>query len=146
MEDRIVTNHLLEEEQNTDGTLRPQTLDEYTGQERMKESLRVCIEAAQRRGEPLDHAIFYGPPGLGKTTIAHIIAKEMGGGIRSTSGLVLNHAGDPRRDPGKPASPRRPVHRRNPPAARVRRRSPVPCHGRFSDRPWSSARARPPAP
>ena len=94
MEDRIVTNHLLEEEQNTEGTLRPQTLDEYTGQERMKESLRVCIEAAQRRGEPLDHAIFYGPPGLGKTTIAHIIAKEMGGGIRSTSGLVLNHAGD----------------------------------------------------
>ena len=94
MEDRIVTDHLLEEEQNTEGTLRPQTLDEYTGQERMKESLRVCIQAAKGRGEPLDHAIFYGPPGLGKTTIAHVIAREMGGGIRSTSGLVLNHAGD----------------------------------------------------
>jgi Holliday junction DNA helicase RuvB len=60
----------------------------------MKESLRICIEAAKRRGEALDHAIFYGPPGLGKTTIAHIIAREMGVSIRSTSGLVLAHAGD----------------------------------------------------
>lgn len=94
MEDRLVANQPLEEEQNSEGSLRPQTLDEFIGQERMKESLRVCIEAATRRGEPLDHAIFYGPPGLGKTTIAHIIAKEMGGTIRPTSGLVLNHAGD----------------------------------------------------
>ena len=94
MEDRVVTNHTLEEEQTTEGSLRPQTLEEYIGQVHVKESLRVCIQAAQRRGEPLDHAVFYGPPGLGKTTIAHIISKEMGGGIRSTSGLVLNHAGD----------------------------------------------------
>ena len=94
MEDRLVANHPLDEEQNHEGSLRPQSLDEYIGQERMKESLRVCMEAATRRSEPLDHAIFYGPPGLGKTTIAHIIAKEMGGTIRSTSGLVLNHAGD----------------------------------------------------
>jgi Holliday junction DNA helicase RuvB len=94
MEDRLVANQPLDEEQNSEGSLRPQTLDEFIGQERMKESLRVCIEAATRRGEPLDHAIFYGPPGLGKTTIAHIIAKEMGGTIRPTSGLVLNHAGD----------------------------------------------------
>ena len=94
MEDRLVTNHLLDEEQEGEGSLRPQTLDEYIGQERMKESLRVCMEAAKRRKEPLDHTIFYGPPGLGKTTIAHVIAKEMGGTIRSTSGLVLNHAGD----------------------------------------------------
>ena len=94
MEDRLVADHPLDEEQNSEGSLRPQTLDEYIGQKRMKESLRVCIEAAIRRVEPLDHAIFYGPPGLGKTTIAHIIAKEMGGTIRPTSGLVLNHAGD----------------------------------------------------
>jgi Holliday junction DNA helicase RuvB len=60
----------------------------------MKESLRICIEAAKQRGEALDHAIFYGPPGLGKTTIAHVIAREMGVSIRSTSGLVLSHAGD----------------------------------------------------
>ena len=94
MEDRILATHLLEEELSLEGTLRPRRLGEYIGQERMKESLRVCIDAALGRGEALDHAIFYGPPGLGKTTIAHIIAKEMGGTIRSTSGLVLTHAGD----------------------------------------------------
>jgi Holliday junction DNA helicase RuvB len=94
MEDRVLATHLLEEELSLEGTLRPQRLGEYIGQERMKESLRVCIDAALGRGEALDHAIFYGPPGLGKTTIAHIIAKEMGGTIRSTSGLVLTHAGD----------------------------------------------------
>ncbi len=94
MDDRVLTTHLIEEEQSLEGALRPQRLAEYIGQERMKESLRVCIDAATGRGEALDHAIFYGPPGLGKTTIAHIIAKEMGGTIRSTSGLVLTHAGD----------------------------------------------------
>ena len=94
MDDRVLTTHLIEEEQSLEGTLRPQRLADYIGQERMKESLRVCIDAATGRGEALDHAIFYGPPGLGKTTIAHIIAKEMGGTIRSTSGLVLTHAGD----------------------------------------------------
>jgi Holliday junction DNA helicase RuvB len=94
MDDRVLTTHLIEEEQSLEGTLRPQRLSEYIGQERMKESLRVCIDAATGRGEALDHAIFYGPPGLGKTTIAHIIAKEMGGTIRSTSGSVLTHAGD----------------------------------------------------
>ena len=94
MTDRIVDHHLLEEEHSLEGSLRPQTLDDYIGQPKMKESLLVCMEAARRRSEPLDHAIFYGPPGLGKTTIAHIIAREMGGTIHSTSGLVLNHAGD----------------------------------------------------
>ncbi|MEP6887513.1 MAG: Holliday junction branch migration DNA helicase RuvB [Nitrospirales bacterium] len=94
MTDRIVNGQLTDEERGLDTTLRPQTLDEYVGQTRMKESLRICVEAAKRRGEALDHAIFYGPPGLGKTTIAHIIAREMGVSIRSTSGLVLAHAGD----------------------------------------------------
>jgi holliday junction DNA helicase RuvB len=94
MTDRIVNGQLTDEERGLDTTLRPQSLDEYVGQTRMKESLRICIEAAKRRGEALDHAIFYGPPGLGKTTIAHIIAREMGVSIRSTSGLVLAHAGD----------------------------------------------------
>ncbi len=94
MTDRLVTNQLTDEERGLEATLRPQTLEEYVGQERMKESLRICMEAAKGRGESLDHAIFYGPPGLGKTTIAHIIAREMGVAIRSTSGLVLAHAGD----------------------------------------------------
>ena len=94
MSERIVTNHVSEDERGLEATLRPQSLEEYVGQERMKESLRICIEAARLRGEALDHSIFYGPPGLGKTTIAHIIAREMGVAIRSTSGLVLAHAGD----------------------------------------------------
>ncbi len=94
MTDRIVNGQLTDEERGLDATLRPQSLEEYVGQARMKESLRICIEAAKRRGEALDHAIFYGPPGLGKTTIAHIIAREMRVAIRSTSGLVLAHAGD----------------------------------------------------
>ena len=94
MTERIVGSQLTEDERGIETTLRPQTLEEYVGQTRMKESLRICIEAAKQRGEALDHAIFYGPPGLGKTTIAHIIAREMGVSIRSTSGLVLAHAGD----------------------------------------------------
>jgi Holliday junction DNA helicase RuvB len=94
MTERLMTSRVTDDERGLENVLRPQTLDEYVGQEKMKESLRICIEAAKRRGEALDHAIFYGPPGLGKTTIAHIIAKEMGAALRSTSGLVLAHAGD----------------------------------------------------
>ena len=94
MSQRVVNAQLTDDERSMEQTLRPQTLDEYIGQARMKDSLRICIEAAKQRREPLDHAIFYGPPGLGKTTIAHIIAREMGGTLCSTSGLVLAHAGD----------------------------------------------------
>jgi holliday junction DNA helicase RuvB len=94
MTDRVVHTQLTEEERSIEQALRPQSLEEYVGQERMKESLRICIEAAKQRRETLDHTIFYGPPGLGKTTIAHIIAREMGGALRATSGLVLAHAGD----------------------------------------------------
>jgi Holliday junction DNA helicase RuvB len=94
MVDRLITNGVTDEERSIEQVLRPQTLDDYVGQNSMKESLRICIEAAKQRREALDHAIFYGPPGLGKTTIAHIIAREMGAALRSTSGLVLAHAGD----------------------------------------------------
>ncbi|ALA56789.1 Holliday junction branch migration DNA helicase RuvB [Nitrospira moscoviensis] len=94
MSERLMTNRITEEERSIENVLRPQSLDDYVGQDKMKESLRICIEAAKQRREALDHAIFYGPPGLGKTTIAHIIAKEMGAALRSTSGLVLAHAGD----------------------------------------------------
>ena len=94
MTDRLLTQRTTEDERSMENVLRPQSFDDYVGQERMKESLRICIDAALQRGEALDHTIFYGPPGLGKTTIAHIIAKEMGASLRSTSGLVLTHAGD----------------------------------------------------
>src|SRR4029078_3205866 len=94
MSQRVVNAQLSEEERSMEHTLRPQTLDEYLGQARLKDSLRICIEAAKQRREPLDHTIFYGPPGLGKTTVAHIIAREMGGTFCPTSGLVLAHAGD----------------------------------------------------
>lgn len=92
--ERIITPQPAEDEQRLEASLRPQTIDEYVGQARMKESLRICMDAAKQRGEALDHCIFYGPPGVGKTTIANIIAREMGVAIQSTSGIVLNHAGD----------------------------------------------------
>lgn len=96
MDSNHVVSHRKETEadQGVNGSLRPRTLAEYVGQPRIKNALMICIQAAKQRREPLDHAIFYGPPGLGKTTIAHIIAHEMGVAIRSTSGLVVTHAGD----------------------------------------------------
>lgn len=94
MDDRILTPELNEDEKRVEATLRPQALDEYIGQERLKENLRVYIEAAKKRGDALDHVIFYGPPGLGKTTLSYIIAREMGVSIRTTSGPALEHAGD----------------------------------------------------
>jgi Holliday junction DNA helicase RuvB len=92
--DRITATQPADDEKSFEASLRPQTLDEYVGQARMKESLRICMDAAKQRGDALDHCIFYGPPGVGKTTIANIIAREMGVAIQSTSGIVLNHAGD----------------------------------------------------
>jgi len=94
MTQRVVNPQLTDDERSMENVLRPQSLEEYVGQDRMKDSLRICIDAAKQRGETLDHTIFYGPPGLGKTTIAHIIAREMEGTLRATSGLVLAHAGD----------------------------------------------------
>ena len=84
----------LAEEEGFETSLRPRLLDDYVGQTKIKENLRVFIEAARRRGEPMDHLLFYGPPGLGKTTLAHIIAVEMGSGIRSTSGPAIEKSGD----------------------------------------------------
>ena len=78
MAERVVSAQISDEERNTEMVLRPQTLDEYVGQERMKESLKICIQAAKQRNEALDHTIFYGPPGLGKTTMAHVLAQHAG--------------------------------------------------------------------
>ncbi len=94
MTERLLAQRTTDDDRSMENVLRPQSFNDYVGQERMKESLRICIDAALQRGEALDHTIFYGPPGLGKTTIAHIIAKEMRASLRSTSGLVLTHAGD----------------------------------------------------
>jgi len=91
--ERIITPDTLTEDRD-DLTIRPERLEEFVGQEQVKESLKIAVEAAQKRGEPLDHILFSGPPGLGKTTLAHIIAREMGVEIRSTTGPVLEKPGD----------------------------------------------------
>ncbi len=94
MQDRIITAQLDEEEKRYEATLRPPTLSEYIGQEKVKDNLNIFIEAAKRRGEALDHVLFYGPPGLGKTTLAYIISRELGVGIKATSGPAIERQGD----------------------------------------------------
>ncbi len=94
MTDRIVSRRPLEEDQQWEPTLRPRLWEEYIGQEKVKENLRVFIEAARARREPLDHVLLHGPPGLGKTTLAYLIATELQVGIRATSGPVLERPGD----------------------------------------------------
>ncbi len=95
MEERVELDpQKLVEEQQFDVALRPRSLDEYVGQEQIKERLKIFIQAAKERGEALDHALFLGPPGLGKTTLAYIIANELGVKIQSTSGPVLERPGD----------------------------------------------------
>jgi Holliday junction DNA helicase RuvB len=93
-EERLLDRDPLRDDRAAELALRPRTLDEYIGQDRMKENLRIFIRAARERGEPLDHVLLYGPPGLGKTTVAHILAGAMETGLRSTSGPALERAGD----------------------------------------------------
>ena len=94
MERRIITTELMEEDQKNDSHLRPQYLDDYIGQEKIKSTLKIYMDAAKSRGESLDHVLFYGPPGLGKTTLCGSIANEMGVNMKITSGPAIEKPGE----------------------------------------------------
>src|SRR5690554_3021819 len=94
MDERIITSEFMEEDVQSEYSLRPLKLSEYIGQDKVKDNLKIFIEAAKIREEALDHVILHGPPGLGKTTLANIIAREMGGTLKITSGPAIERAGD----------------------------------------------------
>ena len=113
--ERILSGKPRDEDLALDTSLRPRRLDDYIGQDKVKDNLRIAIAAAQMRGEPLDHVLLYGPPGLGKTTLAYIIAAEMGVSIRITSGPAIERPGDLAAILTNLQTGRRALHRRNPP-------------------------------
>src|SRR5680860_1885500 len=92
--ERVITGEETGNDKALDLTLRPKTLAEFVGQEKMKENLRITMQAAKKRKEPIEHVLLYGAPGLGKTTLAHVIGNELGANVRVTSGPAIEKSGD----------------------------------------------------
>ena len=104
---------MSDEDAQYEAGLRPRTLDEYIGQDRLRDNLQVSIAAARGRREALDHVLLYGPPGLGKTTLAYVIGNEMGVPVRATAGPVIERPGDLAGNADRSPGARRPLHRRD---------------------------------